>query len=96
VGLPVIRWQIDNTCGHCYFPVPFIEGSADVLTNNMHTVRKGDHIRKHCCGKKCHVGAAKGSSGGVYVNNRPIQVQTNAVDCGDRSCNGSNNVLCAP
>jgi uncharacterized Zn-binding protein involved in type VI secretion len=96
VGLPVIRKDVDNTCGHCFQPVVFIEGSPDVIVNSHPVVRKGDHIRIHCCGQTCHVGAAIGNGSGVYANGRPIQVQTNSLTCGDTSCNGSGDTFSGP
>ena len=96
MGLPVIRLGVDKTCGHCFIPIVFIEGSPNVFVNNIPVVRQGDHIMVHCCGKTCHTGMAVGNHSGVYANNRAIQVQTNAVTCGDTSCNGSPNVFCGP
>lgn len=96
MGLPVIRWHVDKTCGHCYQPIAFIEGSPDVIVNNQSVVRKGDHIPSHCCGNTCHVGEAIGNSSSVFANNKPIQVQTNGLTCGDRSCNGSGDTFCNP
>jgi hypothetical protein len=94
MGMPVIRWLIDRTCGHCYIPQIFIEGSPDVMVNNQKVVRKTDHILIHCCGGSCHVGAAMGNGSQVFANNLQIQVQTNNLDCGDTSCNGSSDVFC--
>jgi hypothetical protein len=94
LGLPVIRWLCDRTCGHCYIPQIFIEGSPDVIVNNYKVVRKNDHILVHCCGGTCHVGQAVGNSSNVYVNNLAVQVQTNSLTCGDTSCNGSPTVFC--
>jgi uncharacterized Zn-binding protein involved in type VI secretion len=96
MGLPVIRWHIDKTCGHCYQPIPFIEGSPDVIVNNQSVVRQNDMIPPHCCGSSCHVGAAIGNGSNVFANNKPIQVQTNSLTCGDRSCNGSTDTFCNP
>lgn len=93
MGLPVIRLGVDNTCGHCYEPIPFIEGSSDVFVDSIPVVRQGDMIPPHCCGYTCHVGAAIGNSSGVYANNKAVQVQTNSLTCGDTSCNGSSDVF---
>lgn len=89
MGLPVIRMGVDNTQGHCFEPIPFIEGSPDVFVNNIPVVRQGDMIPPHCCSDVCHVGAAVGNSSGVYANNRLIEVQTNNLTCGDHAANGS-------
>jgi len=94
MGFPVIRKSVDKTCGHCYQPIVFIEGSPNVFVNNLPVVRQGDHIPPHCCGKTCHVGAAVGNHSHVFANSRAIQVRTNALTCGDTSCNGSPNVFC--
>src|ERR1700745_1082734 len=96
MGMPVIRKGVDLTCGHCYYPVVFIQGSPDVFVNSIPVVRQGDPINTHCCGKTCHIGTAVGNHSGVYANNRAIQVRTNSVTCGDTSCNGSPNVFCNP
>ena len=96
MGMPVIRMSVDQTCGHCYTPIEFIEGSPDVFVNNKQVVRKGDKIPEHCCGDDCHQGAAIGCGSNVYANSKPIQVQTNGLDCGDTSCNGSPDVFANP
>ena len=93
VALPVIRWLIDLTCGHCFIPIMFIEGSPDVIVNNYLVVRQNDSIEVHCCFFVCHAGLAMGNHSGVYANNRLVQVQTNGVTCGDTSCNGSPDVF---
>lgn len=96
MGLPVIRKTVDKTCGHCYEPVVFIEGSPDVFVNSKPIVRKGDRIPVHCCGGDCHDGRALGCSSNVFANSKPIQVRTNGLDCGDKSCNGSPDVFANP
>jgi hypothetical protein len=94
MGMPVIREGVDETCGHCFEPIPFIQGSPDVFVNNMPVVRQGDEIPPHCCFDLCHIGAAVGNSSGVYADNLAIQVQTNSLTCGDTSCNGSSDTFC--
>lgn len=96
MGLPVIRWHVDLTCGHCFEPIVFIEGSPNVIINGQSVVRQGDHIPPHCCGKVCHVGAAIGTSAMVFANNKKIQVQTDGLTCGDTSCHGSPDTFCPP
>lgn len=90
----VVREFVDQTCGHCYTPTIFIEGSPDTFVNALPVVRKGDAILPHCCGNTCHGGSAVGNSSNVYVNGRLLQVVTNSVTCGDHSCAGSPDTFC--
>lgn len=96
MGLPVVRAYVDKSCGHCFVPTIFVQGSQDTFCNNLPVVRQGDQILPHCCGNSCHGGSAVGNGGQVFANNRLIQVVSDAINCGDHSCQGSPDTFCAP
>lgn len=96
-----IRTNIDNSAGHCFSPRPPDEGSPNVFINDKSGVsgityastRVGDHYPTHCCGDPCHDGNASGGSPDVFVNNKAIHRNGDAIDCGDTAANGSPDVF---
>jgi len=89
----VTRQGIDNSAGHCYPPRPPSAGSDNVFTNGIPTVRVGDSYPAHTCGTSTHGGAASAGSATVIVNGKPVHRIGDAIDCGDVSASGSDNVF---
>lgn len=92
----VIRKGIDASKGHCYPPKVCLNGSQDVLVNNIPIVRVGDNYgQKHTCGDNSHsMGPATGGSSNVFANGKKVHRNGDSISCGDKANNGSNNVFC--
>ena len=76
------------SAGHCFGPMPFLNGSTNVLINGIPVGRMGDGYNSgtHNCGKSSHaIGSASSGFPKVLVNGRPIYRIGDAVSCGDRA-----------
>ena len=75
--------------GHCFFPLPFMNGSMDVLSCGKPTGRQTDGYNSgvHKCGKSFHpIGAAVGGSTNVKVNGKGMhRWPGDSVSCGDKA-----------
>jgi len=90
----VTRQGIDKSAGHCYPPTVPTAGSANVITNAHPTVRVDDMYEDHTCGTSTHSGRkASAGSATVIVNGKPVHRIGDAIDCGDVSASGSDNVF---
>ena len=83
--------------GHCFFPLPFNNGSTDVLSCGKPTGRQGDGYNSgvHKCGKSFHpIGSAVGGSSNVRVNGRGMhRWPGDSVSCGDQAGNAPVNSI---
>lgn len=72
--MPPVSRLGDQNSGHTPFaPVPLIQGSSNVLTNNMPTSRLGDTLLVHCFPYAgCHTDTVTMGSKTVLVNNLPV------------------------
>lgn len=92
--MPAISRISDMTCGHCFFPVPVLKGSANVFVNGMAAAFIGSEFPPHKCNKSTHKGVlAKGSSS-VFANGKAIGRIGDQLTCGDRLAEGSPTVFC--
>jgi uncharacterized Zn-binding protein involved in type VI secretion len=87
--MPGVTRYGDMSCGIDCPPTPAIECSSDVKVNGKGVVRVGDAFQPHC--KHSRV-VAKGSSS-VYVNGRQVCRIGDLLSCGDKVCEGSDNVF---
>lgn len=72
----------DIGCGHgCFPPSPVVQGSPNVIVNNLLCARVTDAVQTHCCGT-CHDRAIAKGSRTVIVNNLPCARLTSKIDCG--------------
>lgn len=72
--------------GHCFRPMPFLNGSGNVHINGKGVGRLGDGYNSglHSCGKSVHeIGSARQGYSKVMVNGKPIHILGNQVSCGD-------------
>jgi hypothetical protein len=83
----------DLTIGHCFFPVPLIEGSPNVFINNIPAGRVGDKYPPHTCGKATHQGKIAKGSNKVFINNISAARIGDPLTCGDTVGRGSYNVF---
>ena len=75
-----------KSLGHCFGPMPFLNGSTNVLINGIPVGRMGDEYNSglHNCGKSVHeIGSARQGYSKVLVNKKPIHILGNQVSCGD-------------
>lgn len=95
MGAAVVRLG-DYCTGHgCFPPRPNISASPNVLVNGRGWHRLGDGWASHCCpGFGCHGGQAASGSSTVFINGRPACRVGDAVSCGSRMRDGSDNVFC--
>ncbi len=69
--------------GHGYVPRANIEGSNNVLINNLGAHRVGDAWPSHCIpGGDCHDGIAAQGSPNVFVNGKSLCRVDDLVSCG--------------
>ena len=74
--------------GHCFDPMPFMNGSINVLINGIPVGRMGDDYNSgpHSCGDEKHdIGKAAGGYPKVLVNGLPIHLLDQPITCGDKS-----------
>jgi uncharacterized Zn-binding protein involved in type VI secretion len=79
----------DMSCGIDCPPTPAVECSGNVFVNGRGVVRVGDAFRSHCLHSRV---VARGSST-VYVNGRQVCRVGDPLSCGDKVCEGSDNVF---
>ena len=97
-GKPAARMS-DMGSGHpCHFPpTPSIQGSPNVLTNNLPQMRIGDAYVPHMicpiCKTPPHPRNLAAGSPTVLVNNLPAGRVGDAISCGGSHAAGSPNVL---
>ena len=75
-----------SSAGHCFGPMPFLNGSENVLINGIPVARLGDGYNSgsHTCGNSSHaIGSASSGFKKVLVNGRPIHRINDSVSCGD-------------
>lgn len=79
---PVTR-KIDYTTGHGPFgpklPQTF---SNDTFANDIEVVRAGDAYQVHCVGPVCHGSVLVAEDQTVFVDDKPIGVLAEHLDCG--------------
>lgn len=91
--MPAVSRISDMTCGHCFFPVPVLDGAPNVFANGMAVAFIGSKFPEHKCGKSVHKGVlAKGSST-VFANGRAVSRIGDQLSCGDRMAKGSPTVF---
>jgi len=95
MGTGVVRLG-DFCSGHgCYPPRPNIQASTDVFVNGLGWHRLSDGWAGHGCSIcAAHGGSAATGSTTVFVNGRPACRIGDAVSCGSRMINGSDDVVC--
>ena len=91
----VIRILADPSQGHCFPPLPALNGSNDVFVNGLSVVRATDDYGQiHSCGSTSHaMGLAIHGSQTVLVNGLGIHRDGDGISCGDAADNGSPNVF---
>jgi uncharacterized Zn-binding protein involved in type VI secretion len=91
----IIRVGDDSTSDPCGAgPRPPIEGSPDVFTNGMPTVRVGDMYAGHSCPlSPPHDSPASSGSSTVFVNGIPVHRLGDDIDCGSKGDNASEDVF---
>jgi uncharacterized Zn-binding protein involved in type VI secretion len=87
--MPGVTRLGDMSCGDDCPPTKAIECSCDVFVNGRGVVRVGDAFEPHCLHSRV---VSKGSSS-VYVNGRQVCRIGDPLSCGDRVCEGSDNVF---
>lgn len=80
---PVTR-KIDYTTGHGPFgpklPQVF---SPDTFANDIEVIRVGDAYQIHCVGPVCHGSVLVAEGQTVFVDDLPIGLLAEKLDCGD-------------
>lgn len=83
----------DKTVGHCFFPVPLLNGSPTVFVNGRAVGVIGGKYPPHTCGDSTHQGSlAKGSST-AFASGRAIGRIGDKLSCGDTVAQGSPTVF---
>lgn len=79
---PVTR-KIDYTTGHGPFGPKLPQSySQDTFADDENVVRVGDPYQIHCVGPVCHGSTLVVEDQTVFVNDLPIGVLAEALDCG--------------
>jgi uncharacterized Zn-binding protein involved in type VI secretion len=87
--MPAVVRLGDMSCGIDCPPTPAIECSENVFVNGRGVVRVGDAFQPHC--KHSRI-VSKGSSS-VFVNGKAVCRIGDLLSCGDKVCEGSENVF---
>ena len=92
--MPAQTRKGDICTGHgCFPPRVNVEGSPDVIINNIPAHRQGDGWSTHCCGDSCHGSTTAQGSSTVYINNKQAARIGDPVACGSVIAQGSPDVF---
>jgi uncharacterized Zn-binding protein involved in type VI secretion len=81
------------SAGHCFFPRPTIQGSANVLIGGLPAHTIGMKWTIHFCGKKFHPSFTAMGSPNVLVNGKPVSTFGSIDTCGHTRGMGSTDVI---
>lgn len=91
--MPAAHRHTDTCTGHGCFPSRAnVQGSPNVLVNNLGSHRVGDAWASHCC-VVCHDSTQASGSPNVFVNGVPHARVGDSVACGSSNATGSTNVF---
>jgi len=85
----------DFESGHdCWFPVPVVTGSANVMINKVQVAKVGDVTGIHVCGKKPpHIDKITKGSLTVFVNKKNVARVGDLLSGGAVMAQGSHSVI---
>lgn len=91
--MPAVTCLGDMTAGHCFQPVPAVEGSANVFIGGKAVVLVGSKYPPHTCGKQTHQGMLAQGSSSVFINGKAVGRVGDKLSCGDTVAQGSPSVF---
>ena len=83
----------DMTAGHCFFPVPLLDGAPTVFANGIAIGVIGGKYPPHTCGKSKHQGSLAKGSATAFACGRAIGRIGDQLSCGDTVAQGSPTVF---
>lgn len=90
----ITRNEIDPSEGHGYPPrATDTAGQSSVFVNNALATVVGAHYPTHCLGPDCHDGSASEGSPDVIIEGNSVHRIGDAINCGDVSGSGSQDVI---
>lgn len=91
--MPSVTRIGDRTTGHCYDPVPLLDGSPNIFVNGKAIGTIGGKYPEHSCGLSSHEGELTKGSSTTFANGKAICRIGDKLSCDDVIAEGSPNVF---
>lgn len=91
--MPAATRIADKTAGHCFGPVPLLDGAPTVFVNGKAVGVIGGKYPPHTCGTSTHQGSLAKGSATAFACGRAICRIGDKLSCGDTVAQGSPNVF---